>query len=300
MAPGGTAGYYAVQKAGIATSHGIWCSLKVLVAFLWGIIVFHEPVHSKAVSLLGVIVLMIGLLGMSLCSYWNNHYTDGCHNAVILTESQLHSPLLDESDGNLDGVPSSISPITLRPSRSPFFALSKRWKGVIGAIFDGAYGGCVFVPMHYAATQEHPIHGLEYLISFAFGCLAVVSLLWLFRFLYHVQTTQSLRQGRECLPELHLFTIGPYAALAGLLWSVGNASTILSVAYLGQGVGYGIVQSQLLVAGLWANLWYREISNVQTMRVWFAFASLTLIGITLLSIEHSSSSTHVAKNILRR
>jgi uncharacterized membrane protein (DUF441 family) len=46
----------------------------------------------------------------------------------------------------------------------------------------------------------------------------------------------------------------PGGGLAGLLWSIGNVSSILSVAYLGgEGVGYSIVQSQLVVAGLWGS-----------------------------------------------
>lgn len=77
--------------------------------------------------------------------------------------------------------------------------------------------------------------------------------------------------------------------LAGLLWSVGNIASMISVANLGEGVGYSIVQAQLLVAGLWGILWYREVQGTHAIAGWFMCACLTVAGIIYLSHEHVKS-----------
>ena len=138
--------------------------------------------------------------------------------------------------------------------------------------------------MHFAKSEK--TQGLAYLTSFALGCATVMILVWVARWLVYSMESRSLSQGFERLPSLHLTTIGPHAALAGLIWSIGNASSILAVEYLGQGVGYSIVQSQLLVAGVWGALWYAEIRSSRRLLSWFLFASITVAGILLLSREH--------------
>jgi hypothetical protein len=156
--------------------------------------------------------------------------------------------------------------------------------GVLCAVMDGAYGGSVLVPMHYARSNE--TQGLAFVLSFAIGCTTVVSVVWILRFLFYYQRTQSFSEGFQSLPSFHIMTIGPSAVLAGLIWSIGNVCAILSVDILGQGMGYSIVQSQLLVAGLWGVFYYREIRGPRVVTSWFIFACVTVMGILLLSQEH--------------
>jgi glucose uptake protein GlcU len=61
---------------------------------------------------------------------------------------------------------------------------------------------------------------------------------------------------------------------------------MVSVEYLGEGVGYSIVQAQMLVAGLWGIFWYREVKGWQYIIGWFVCASMTITGIVLLSYQH--------------
>jgi glucose uptake protein GlcU len=257
MVPGGTAGYFAVRSAGLAASQGIWSSLKVLVAFGWGIFVFHEPVRSSVGTATAVVLVMLGLVGMSFF-------------AAPLRVTQDEDYISMSSD-QVD-----------KPSSS--WWLSNWHLGCIGAVIDGAYGGSVLVPMHYASSAN--TSGLAYVISFAIGCTTVVIVAWILRFLYCCHVTQSLSQGFESLPSFHLETIGLSAALAGVIWSVGNVSAIITVDILGQGVGYSIVQSQLLVAGLWGVFWYKEIRGYRVVTSWFLFACVTVAGFLLLAQEH--------------
>jgi glucose uptake protein GlcU len=265
MVPGGTAGYFAVQNAGMAVSQGIWSSLKVLVAFCWGILIFHEPVHSKLGTTLAIALLMVGLAGVSIFAAPRTS-----------TSSPQEEPLLPDVEEQ--NQPEIVD------NKDYLGFLKRRHFGLLGAVIDGAYGGSVLVPMHYAGPAT--TNGLSYVMSFAIGCSSVVTMVWVLRLLFNSVQEQSLRVGYDRLPSLHVTTIGPYAALAGLIWSLGNVSSILTVALLGEGVGYSIVQSQLLVAGLWGVFWYKEIRGMRAIASWFTFAVITVAGIVMLSREH--------------
>eukprot|EP00522_Entomoneis_paludosa_P006392 CAMPEP_0172452002 /NCGR_PEP_ID=MMETSP1065-20121228/9790_1 /TAXON_ID=265537 /ORGANISM="Amphiprora paludosa, Strain CCMP125" /LENGTH=470 /DNA_ID=CAMNT_0013203983 /DNA_START=8 /DNA_END=1420 /DNA_ORIENTATION=- len=376
MVPGGTAGYYGVQMAGLATAQGIWCSLKVLVAFGWGLLVFHEPVRSLLGTLTSIGFMIVGLVGMSYFSsiemtttstattttsndgeappiYSNTDNTMETESTMLLMNQQQRQATASTTINNDDEEAATINDIdeeimyfnndhynhrnagvessttnftqlgqtpggTRRPrldsagtastdsdmgrseslssfdSTRPTPRYRQQLWGILGATIDGAYGGSVLVPMHYAAAQAQGggssnNEGLGYLISFGIGCSSVVALVWLLRWLLHAwQQQATLSQAWQALPSLHLTTVGPYASLAGLIWSLGNVSSILSVTYLGQGLGYSITQSQLLIAGLWGVFGYGEIQDPRNVQKWFASAAVTLVGILFLSQQHIS------------
>lgn len=131
--------------------------------------------------------------------------------------------------------------------------------------------------------------GLGYVISFAIGATAVLLIMWMLRFGYHLAREQSFAKAKNHLPGLHLRVMWLPGGLAGLLWSVGNIASMLSVVNLGEGVGYSIVQAQMLVAGLWGLLYYREVQGTRAIAAWFSCACVTVAGILFLSHEHVKS-----------
>lgn len=294
MVPGGTCGYYAVRNAGLAVSQGIWSSLKVLVAFGWGIFIFHEPVRSKFGTGVAIAFMMAGLAGMSYFAAPSQNQEEDDDDEreddfVLMSQQQLLS--MESDDDSLSALSDAeslfISPSNQRGKKVLVLGclhLNYGQLGVLGAVIDGAYGGSVLVPMHFATATG--TQGMAFVLSFAIGCATVVSVIWIVRFLFYWRQTQSFSEGFQSLPSFHVKTIGPSAILAGLIWSIGNVSAILSVAILGQGVGYSIVQSQLLVAGLWGVFHYREIRGRRVVTSWFLFACVTVMGILLLSREH--------------
>eukprot|EP00978_Attheya_sp_CCMP212_P012253 scaffold30465_cov51-Attheya_sp.AAC.5 len=162
--------------------------------------------------------------------------------------------------------------------------LTRRQLGLLcAALGDGVWGGSILVPMHFSRDDTK---GLGFVISFSIGASIVTLFLWIIRYAYHVNRTRSMKESFDALPSFHLSVMWAPGALAGLLWSIGNVSSMLSVQYLGEGVGFSIIQSQMLVAGLWGVFWFREISGVLTISKWFASAFITLVGIILLSYEH--------------
>jgi glucose uptake protein GlcU len=74
--------------------------------------------------------------------------------------------------------------------------------------------------------------------------------------------------------------------MSGILWSIGNMASMISVTYLGEGVGYSMTQSAMLVSGLWGIFLFKEITNAAAIRGWLASACLTIAGILLLSYNH--------------
>lgn len=77
--------------------------------------------------------------------------------------------------------------------------------------------------------------GIGYLISFAIGASIVTLLCWLFVYLAGYP-----------LPPLHIRQIWRHGFLSGLLWSIGNVGSMISVKYLGEGVGYSVIQVSML------------------------------------------------------
>jgi glucose uptake protein GlcU len=274
MVPGGTAGYYGVRNAGLAVSQGIWSSLKVLVAFSWGLFIFHEAVRSRLATALAIALLLVGLAGMSYYASSNDESTDNDDD-----ENRLDEPLLVASEEGLEADPLDLT--------ADYLHMNTRYLGILGAVIDGAYGGSVLVPMHFAALVSADLQGLGYLISFGVGCFTVLLGVWGGRWALSALQTGSCTQGWRQLPSFHVTTIGPYAALAGLIWSVGNVSSLVSVAMLGQGLGYSLVQCQLVIAGLWAVFFYGEIQGRARILGWFACVALTLVSILLLTQQHA-------------
>jgi hypothetical protein len=75
---------------------------------------------------------------------------------------------------------------------------------------------------------------------------------------------------------------------AGLLLSIAIFGSILAVTYLGQGVGNSLVQTKILISGLWGICWYKEITERPAILKWFLSAAVTISGVIWLSLEHKS------------
>lgn len=92
--------------------------------------------------------------------------------------------------------------------------------------------------------------GLGYAISFGIGQFIVLILLWLLRYLYNVHRCNGdFEKGFQALPSLHLKEMWLAGVLCGSLWEIANIGSLVSVQFLGEGVGYSVVQAALLVSG---------------------------------------------------
>lgn len=162
----------------------------------------------------------------------------------------------------------------------------RRDLGVLAAIFNGVYGGSIMVPMKWAPSNAS---GAAYVISFAFGASIVTIGLWAGRYVYLYQRHCSHSAAYMKLPSFHFRKLWFHGGLCGLLWSIGNFFSIISVQYLGEGVGYSVIQANMLIGGLWGIFYFQEIEGQWTIFKWFISASCAVVGILLLSYEHHAS-----------
>jgi hypothetical protein len=136
--------------------------------------------------------------------------------------------------------------------------LSRRQVGIALAVLNGSWGGSILVPMKFCPDPTITT-GIGYLWSFSIGAMLVNASMWIFRFLWLLVGTttdttncatnfrrRSLQHAYESLPPMHIAEMWKLGGFAGLLWSIGNLFSILSVDFLGEGVGYCVVQASML------------------------------------------------------
>ena len=201
------------------------------------------------------------------------------HSSLHEDEVVAMTETTEEDDlENTDRVPS----VTLCCG---FLRVPERILGILAALFvTGLWGGSMMVPMQFAPTDDK---GLPYLTSFAIGATVVTLFLWFVRYLYLLnKNNYSFTRAYEALPSFHLRKMWPYGGACGLLWSVGNFFSILSIENLGEGVGFSTTQAAMLVSGLWGIFYFNEVEGSDAIAKWYVSASVTVIGILLLSYEH--------------
>jgi hypothetical protein len=142
---------------------------------------------------------------------------------------------------------STTTPQSSEPCSTHVICCGMKWQrrtlGILSAMFTGIYGGSIMVPMKWAPADDK---GVGYVISFSIGATLVTVALWIFRYLYLCQRHCSFTKAYYALPSFHFRKMWLYGGTCGLLWSIGNFFSIISVEYLGEGVGYSVVQSSML------------------------------------------------------
>ena len=90
------------------------------------------------------------------------------------------------------------------------------------------------------------------------------------------------------LPSFYIKQMWFQGCLSGILYSGGNFMCIISVTFLGQGVGYSFTQCSMLISGLWGIYCFKEIEGRDRILKWMCSALLAVTGIIGLSYEHAS------------
>lgn len=354
----------------MAIAIGTWSSVMVIVNFVWGILIFREPVHSYLESFCAFALLGLGLVGMSKYSSvkkatpssatiehedprqrgsgGNEEGPEFLPIENTVENDRLNTTGDDEEEGdrtmnrallarrknaNTDEEVDTIADDgetaeqndhiaflhesgdikPLEPEdlliHVPYFigrfTVNKRQLGIALSVFNGLFSGSSLLPLHKAKAEG--FGGLAYIPSY--GCGAMISniLVWLvflvinfvrLQRLDHQQRQQTEGQGSapgnlladikrslETMPPFHFRELWFRGLLAGLLLSVAMFASIVATTYLGQGVGNSLVQSKILISGLWGICWYREISDPQAITKWFLSAGICVISIICLTYE---------------
>jgi len=315
-----TKGIYGIRMAGLAIAVGTWASIMIIVNFLFGIIIFHEPVHDILGTLASFLLLIIGLIGMS-------HYSEPQKSTTTSVSSTTSSPLLalqpihdSQTTTTTTTTPANTPEFymatssTTPPPQQPYddglileesllrddesdngavhyqflgIKLNQRQCGIMGAVMNGIFTGGSLVPLHYAKLEGYG--GANYIISMASGSFLANCVLWLGFYLYNVYVFRSsnhaAHEALKAMPRLYLKELLVPGTLAGILLAIAMFGSILAVTYLGQGVGNSLVQTKILVSGLWGIFFYKEITGMKTISMWFLSATISMIAIIWLSLE---------------
>mmetsp|Transcript_23346 Transcript_23346/g.41133 ORF Transcript_23346/g.41133 Transcript_23346/m.41133 type:complete len:100 (+) Transcript_23346:3-302(+) len=78
---------------------------------------------------------------------------------------------------------------------------------------------------------------------------------------------------------------------AGLLLSGGMFGSILATSSLGQAVGNSLIQSKILVSGLFGICCFHEIKDRRAITNWFLSATVSVASILWLSYERRASAS---------
>ena len=275
-----------------------WASIMVIINFIFGILVFKEPVANVWGTLCSILLLIVGLVGMSRYSSPKLQNQENLQEEVDPSEEtpggheELNYQTLQATDD--EEVPDEdeiMEPIEESETKVVFlngrFSLTRRQCGILGAVLNGIMTGGSLIPLHYAA--EEGVGGAKFFPSYGAGAMIANTIMWLLVFLVSYSTNvlhgKSIQQTLDELPKLHLRVLWLPGLLAGLMLSLAMFTTILAITYLGQGVGNSIVQSKILVSGLWGIFWYKEVVGAKTVAKWFASAGICIIAIIWLSLE---------------
>jgi len=313
--PAGVAHVCGVRTAGLAIAQATLSIMIVLVSFVWGIFIFHESIHSLPSACFSIFLIIFGICGMS---HYSSPSPTKAISSVEMTKVESLSILSGESRSSCS-LDEYIKPLTKivgtnddnddNPKiinlnmRFAKFAdsLNRKYKwnlnarhiGISCSTFGGIWAGSIMVPLQFSNSETK---GLGFVFSFAIGATLVTISLWILRFFYYyfflVSPLSEKRylQAYHTLPSFHVKVMLLPGSTAGLLWSIGNIGSILSVTYLGEGIGYSVTQSAMLISGLWGIFWFREITNSHDIHMWIISAIVTIIGILLLSSNHISHS----------
>jgi glucose uptake protein len=213
---GNFSAFRATETIGLARAAGAWTPLNVIVAFVWGALLFGELDNFSAArfALLAAALIVI-LIGMLLI-------VSSRETSAANTPGPAAAAALD--------TPSSNSALA-RPTR-PISAETIRagwlWAGAAGILW-----GSYFVPAQWAKVPARISNFPLALGIFAAGSVLALSKRELGRLSLRVTTVQIA---------------------AGVLFGIGDLTLLGLIARVGTGVGFTIAQLSLLVnttIGIW-------------------------------------------------
>ncbi|KAL7493692.1 hypothetical protein ACHAWT_003842, partial [Skeletonema menzelii] len=274
--PGGTAGVYAVRRAGLAISVGIWSCVIVIVSFVWGVLIFGEKQKSGALGAVkAVSVLCIGLCGIAYFSSSEPERKKKIKNSLEEEVIDETTPMMSGDDNvslDLESFPHCGQPPhshqTLHLHLPPLISkktihVPKYHLGLFFAFLNGLLAATIMIPLHYA--PPHSTQGIGYSMSFGVAAMIVVLFAWLLRWIICAVQCRSVKDGYQSLPSFHFKDMLRPGMLAGLLYSIGNLSGIVSIQKLGNFMGYSLNQSSMIVSGLWGIIYYKEIPGFKNI-----------------------------------
>jgi len=189
----------AIKKLGLGVAQGFWSGINILTSFLWGVTFFESKVGNIGLTVFGLAIMVVGILGLATCSKWNTEMpaVASTHQEQIVNQDEdqngNESDEKEEQEGVLDnGEPQEnynaimdgeskqeetqeeTEPVmNVKPRNKVLALLAKSSDYLIGlgaATLVGIGGGSMFVP-----SQVETHKGIVYVVGFGCGTMMVTS-----------------------------------------------------------------------------------------------------------------------------
>eukprot|EP00192_Tetraselmis_astigmatica_P013260 CAMPEP_0117671826 /NCGR_PEP_ID=MMETSP0804-20121206/13559_1 /TAXON_ID=1074897 /ORGANISM="Tetraselmis astigmatica, Strain CCMP880" /LENGTH=325 /DNA_ID=CAMNT_0005480349 /DNA_START=368 /DNA_END=1346 /DNA_ORIENTATION=- len=253
----------AVQMAGLGVSQSLWSGLSIFVSFIWGAYVFHEPIKDYNVSIAGLMVMALGMMGIGYASSPKPQTAIPLRRPRHEHDEEDATPLITDEDGQSSG------------NGKYSFRNQRRATGLLCAVYVGVANGSFMVPFK---KVPNTVKGIEYLPSFGIGAMLVTVGIVTVYFCYI-----KLALGKE-VPSFQWEVAHKPAFLTGILWSLGNFFSIYATQYLGLAVGWPLVQCQLIVSTTWSIVYFKELTDPPSIAC-FALSSIAVLaGVIMLGL----------------
>ena len=165
---GGSFGILSIRSVGMAVAVGTWASVMVLVNFVWGLLVFHEPVQSFTHACAAFTLLTCGLVGMSKYSSDSRQPTfedrrmdiELVESIANTTQDRLKSrrladteqePILVQNEEEDNDI--AVDDKNIFHGSTCGMSWSNREAGILYAVLNGLFAGSSLIPMLFAKAQ---------------------------------------------------------------------------------------------------------------------------------------------------
>jgi glucose uptake protein GlcU len=248
--------FCAVDHIGIALAQGVSGGGAMVVSYLWGLLIFGQMPSMLVVSLLGLLLLVLGVLEIAFSEKIGRRFINNTNG------SGYQAIPLTADEGN-----ESDTAATVAQTRSD---QGRYTRGVLWATAVAFFGGSILAPLHYVPIKKQ---GLVFLPSFGIGALLLSPMVF---YAYLVQVDR--------VPSLHLSDAAVPGMLSGAIWNVGNLLSIIAIPILTYGVAYPIMQCAILVSGVWGIYVFKEIAECSRIRVFWLSGAILISGGALLTM----------------
>lgn len=211
--------FNAVRDLGYATAPAIWAGIGMISAFLWGVVVFNEPVDNIIGASLAIACLVIGV--------------------ALISTSQFQIKLSDTTYMDPGAEAEYVNPVI---NITSFY-------GYIFCLLTGIFDGSLMVPFKLSGATTVP-EVLSYIAYFGIGTLIATPVIFS---LY----TLVILQGK--LPTLYLQTAPKPGIVMGILWACGNFLSVNATYCLGMKTGFPLTQTCILITAVWGIYYFKEI-----------------------------------------
>jgi len=157
--------FVAAASVGLSTGQGVWGGAAILVSFCWGTLgpaAVSRPVGSLPLSVLAVLLLILGVVGIVQCQSLGPRllgrlFPGGAR--TVPTRAGFTEPLVNATDTSVNEATAEAGGASAAVSA----AAGTRALGLAAAVAVGLFGGSILVPLSFLGDDFKGARALAFL-----------------------------------------------------------------------------------------------------------------------------------------